>query len=119
MTLSEKQRKFTSMVGELIVWAYANGYELASGEVKRTPEQQAIYVKAGKSKTLNSKHIVSLAADFSLFINGAYMEDGAAYRPLGEKWEQLGGRWGGRFGVDPKDYAVKVGWDANHFEYAE
>jgi len=41
------------------------------------------------------------------------------YRPLGEYWETIGGRWGGRFGVEPQDYATKTGWDANHFEYRE
>ncbi len=51
--------------------------------------------------------------------DGVYMTDGEAYRFLGEKWESLGGRWGGRFGLSPDEYASKTGWDSNHFELSE
>ncbi|RAP72898.1 D-alanyl-D-alanine carboxypeptidase family protein [Candidatus Erwinia dacicola] len=44
--------------------------------------------------------------DFNLFINGQYQTDSAAYLPLGEYWESLGGTWGGRFKSRP---------DGNHF----
>jgi len=107
------------MVCELIAWAHANGYELTFGEAYRTEEQQKLYVKSGYSKTMESKHLDRLAVDFNLFIGGQYVTDAAAYRPLGERWEKLGGRWGGRFGVKLEEYAVKVGWDANHFEYGD
>ncbi|TAN59643.1 M15 family peptidase [bacterium] len=109
MTLSEKQRKFTLMVAKLIAWAYANGFELTFGEAYRTPEQQEIYVKAGKSKTLKSKHLERLAIDVNLFIAGEYKTDAGSYGPLGEFWKSLDpdNRWGGDWG-----------WDANHFEYA-
>lgn len=37
MTLGEKQRLFTRMVGLLIEYAYQNGYELTLGDAYRDP----------------------------------------------------------------------------------
>ncbi len=108
MTLSEKQRKFTWLVSRLIEWAYDMGYEITLGEALRTPEQQALYVKAGKSKTMNSKHLEKLAIDLNLFVDGEYRTDKPSYEPLGEYWKKLDSEcvWGGDWG-----------WDANHFQY--
>lgn len=117
MSLSEMQRKFPLLVADLIRQAYADGYELSLGEAFRTEEQQRLYIKSGRSRTMNSLHRDRLAVDFNLFKDGVYLTDGALYRPLGERWEAMGGSWGGRFGVEPADYSRKTGWDANHFEY--
>lgn len=117
MTLSEKQRAFSSLLAQFITWCYANGYELVGGEWKRPIEMQKLYVQQGKSKTMLSKHLDSIAVDLSLFKNGVYTTNPEDYRPLGEKWEIMGGRWGGRFGIDKADYATKIGWDSGHFEY--
>lgn len=105
MTLSEKQRKFTQMVGQLIAWAYANGYELTFGEAYRTPEQAKLHATAGKG-IANSLHCSRLAIDLNLFIGGVYQSTSEAYAPLGEYWESIGGAWGGRF------------HDGNHFSLA-
>lgn len=105
------------MVAELIRSVYARGFELTFGEAYRTEEQQRMHVEAGKSRTMNSRHRDRLALDLNLFNGGEYITDAEAYRPLGEMWEALGGRWGGRFGLRPSEYGAKVGWDANHFEY--
>lgn len=105
MTLSEKQQRFTVMVGKLIQWADAHGMQLTFGEAYRTPEQAALNAKKG-SGIANSLHTQRLAVDFNLFINGKYQTDSAAYLPLGEYWETLGGSWGGRFKSRP---------DGNHF----
>lgn len=117
MNLSETQRKFPLLVAELIRQAYDGGYELSFGEAFRTEEQQRLYVRSGRSRTMRSAHIERLAVDFNLFRDGKYLTDGSLYRPVGQMWEALGGRWGGRFGVKPAEYGVKTGWDANHFEY--
>ena len=120
MTLSEQQRQFSLMLGNFLVWIYQQqGLAVVMGEVKRPVEMQKLYVEQGKSKTMQSKHVDSLAVDLSLFVDGVYQTEGDVYRSLGLKWESMGGRWGGRFGVDPKDYAVKIGWDANHFELSQ
>lgn len=117
MRTSEKQRDFTLMVAQMILFAYARGFGLTFGEAFRTEDQQNIYLKSGRSKARRSKHQDRLAVDFNLFVDGKYVRDKESYRALGEKWEELGGRWGGRFGVDKADYASRIGWDANHFEY--
>lgn len=105
MTLSEKQQLFTVMIADLIHWAQDKGYRLTFGEVYRTPEQAALNAKKG-SGIANSLHTQRLAVDFNLFINGEYQTKTEAYRPLGERWEALGGTWGGRFKSNP---------DGNHF----
>lgn len=104
MTLSEKQALFTVKVAQLINWADERGYRLTFGEAYRTPEQAARNAKKG-SGISNSLHTQRLAVDFNLFINGQYQQDSAAYRPLGEYWESIGGAWGGRFSKP----------DGNHF----
>jgi len=119
MSLSEKQRKFPMMVAELITEAYGAGYELTFGEAFRTEDQQRLYVSSGRSRTMSSAHMKRLAVDFNLFRDGVYITDSGLYRPLGEMWEAIGGRWGGRFGVAPADYQKKTGWDSNHFEFME
>ena len=119
MSLSEKQRRLPPMLASLISFAYENGYELTLGEAYRTEEQQRLYVDSGRSRTMNSRHRDRLAVDLNLFRDGVYLTDGEAYRFLGEKWESLGGRWGGRFGLSPDEYAAKTGWDSNHFEISE
>lgn len=96
MTLRQKQSKFVVMVGQLIAWAYSKGYELTFGEALRTQEQANANAASGKGIS-NSLHLIRLAVDFNLFINGEYKTDSESYRPLGEYWESLGGSWGGRF----------------------
>lgn len=120
MSLSEKQIRFTSLVSVFIQLVYDElGMGLTFGEVYRPTVTQEEYIKRGLSKTMNSKHLKRLAVDFNLFIDGKYISDKEMYRPLGELWESLGGRWGGRFGVERGQYPYLVGWDANHFEYDE
>ena len=107
------------MIAKLIVWSYDYGFELTLGEALRTEEQQEIYLKNGKSKAKRSKHQDKLAIDLHLFVNNNYIPNGDAYRRIGEEWEKMGGRWGGRFGVKPENYANEIGWDSNHFEYRD
>lgn len=109
MTLGEKQRKFTALVGRLIAWAYANGFELTLGEAYRTPEQAALNAAKG-SGISNSLHIKRLAIDLQLFINGVYQTASDPYKPLGAYWKSLDpeAAWGGDFKSQ----------DANHFSLA-
>jgi hypothetical protein len=107
MTLGEKQRKFAGMVGQLIVWAYENGYELTLGEAHRPPELAELYAKQGRG-IRNSLHTQKLAIDLNLFINGKYQTRTDSHRPLGEYWESIGGTWGGRFG-DGNHYSLEHG----------
>ena len=105
MTLGQKQRKFTRMVADLIVWAYDQGYELTFGEAWRTPEQAALNAKSGKGIS-NSLHGDRLALDLNLFKNGVFLTTTEDHRPLGEFWESIGGAWGGRFN-DGNHYSLE------------
>lgn len=87
MSLREKQSAFVRMIGQLIFWAYDNGYELTFGDA---------YAHDGHMP--NSLHYIRLAVDLNLFVKGEYKTDTESYRPLGEYWESIGGTWGGRFG---------------------
>ena len=96
MTLGEKQRKFTRMIADLIIFAYDNGYELTFSEAYRTPEQAKLNAKSGTG-IKNSLHTQRLAVDFNLFKEGVYLTKTTDHQPLGEYWESIGGKWGGRF----------------------
>ena len=116
MGLSDKQFEFLISFGELIHWCNVNGYKITGGELLRTQFQQDLYVAEGKSTVKYSTHQDKLAIDLTLFIDGR-LATPEEYRPLGEYWELLGGRWGGRFGVKKEDYDTEIGWDAGHFEW--
>lgn len=133
MKLSTKQQNFTLMQAQLVIWAYSQGLGLTFGEAWRPDDMQLLYyygfsikekentielIKTKiKSKTKINKHGNKLSVDFNLFKNGKYTSRKEDYRLIGEYWESLNGKWGGRFGVAKKDYAYKVGWDSNHFQY--
>lgn len=98
MTLSEKQRKFTALVGKLITWAYANGLELTFGDAYRSPEQAALNAQKGVG-IAKSLHTQRLAVDLMLFVNGVWQTAPEAYQPLGDYWKSLDPEcaWGGDF----------------------
>lgn len=107
MNLGEKQRLFVRLVGQLIAWCYANGYELTFGEAMRTQAQANANAASGAGIS-NSNHLIRLAIDLNLFKDGVYQSDTPAYKPLGDYWKSLHDlcRWGGDFGSRP---------DGNHF----
>jgi hypothetical protein len=133
-SLDQKQRDFPLMVAALITWAYEQGFEITLGEAYRTDEQAEINALGPANRTQladlvatrftalaaairnnpggggirNSLHGARLAIDLNLFISGVYQTQTEAYRPLGEKWEAMGGTWGGRFSSP----------DGNHFSIA-
>ena len=105
MTLGDKQRLFSKLMGEFIVWCYDNDYEITFGEFERPGWVADIYAEQGKG-IRNTLHRLRLAADINLFLDiteggdeDIYQKDSEAYRPLGEKWESMHPLccWGGRF----------------------
>ena len=111
--LGDKQRLFAKMMGEFLVWCYANDYEVTFGEATRPPELAALYASQGRG-IANSLHTKRLALDINLFLDSSlesdediYQPDSEAYRPLGEKWKSMHplNRWGGDFSRP----------DGNHF----
>lgn len=99
MTTGQKQRLFTRLIAELVIWAYEQGYELTYGDAYRDPR---VHGKHGEKKSYSaagSVHKMRLAVDFNLFIDGKWMTDTSDHLPIGEKWESMHElcRWGGRF----------------------
>lgn len=122
-TLTEHQCDFTFALAKLIDWIETfTLYHVKIQELNRTAATQEEYVRTGKSKTMYSKHLNRLAADLVLYNPDTkeVITYGEAFRPIGEYWERLGGRWGGRFGLEglPKgNQAKKLGWDVGHYEW--
>lgn len=108
MTLGQKQRKFTRMIADLIVFAYSRGYELTFGDAFRDPR---LHGELGTKKGYGhpkSAHKHRLAVDLNLFKDGQYLAGTEDHRELGEYWESMGGAWGGRF-EDGNHYSLEHG----------
>lgn len=98
MKLSEKRVLFTKMLAELILWAADNKLNLALDQVKRT-EAEAKANAAKGTGISNSLHLIGLAADLNLYVDGVYQTTTEAHRKIGDKWKSMHplARWGGDF----------------------
>lgn len=105
MSMVNEQHAFLQDIAKLVQKAEELGFIITGGELFRTPDQQAIYVKTGRSTTMASKHLQRLALDLNIFVKQA---DGSAaltydlptLKPLGDFWEQLSpgkNSWGGNW----------------------
>ena len=119
MGLVTKQNEFARMMALLILYAQEREIQVTIGDVYRSEEEQARKLAQGLSKTMDSAHRNRLAVDLNLFCDGKWITDKEhpAFRILGEFWENVGGEWSSRWGIDEADYDTKVGWEAGHFEY--
>lgn len=99
MSLVAEQAAFLLDVGKLVQFATDNNWVVTGGELYRTPEQQEIYLKTGRSKTMASNHLRRLAVDLNFFKDGKLIYDKHLLAPLGQFWESLNpkNRWGGNF----------------------
>lgn len=95
MSLGQEQEEFSKDLCKLMLHAFDLGYGVRMGEVQRTPEQQKIYVDAGRSKTMNSIHLKKCAADLHFTKNGVLCYP----QELGDYWESLSSQnsWGGNW----------------------
>lgn len=102
MSLVQEQWGFLKDVSKLISKAEELGIVLTAGEMFRTVEQQEIYLRTGKSKTMNSNHLKRLAVDFNFFIAGELVYNHELINKLAKYWENLSpsNRWGGNFDKD-------------------
>ena len=90
MSMIKEQSEFLQDVAKLIQFIHTlPGYTATGGELHRTPEQQQIYVKTGRSKTFNSKHLSRLAIDLNFFVDGKLVYDIKLLEPIGKYWESL------------------------------
>lgn len=112
MSLVQTQQTFLLDVCALIAYATEQGFKVTGGELYRTPEQQAIYYKTGRSKTMNSNHLKRCAIDLNFFKDGKIVWDKQTLKPIGDYWESLRpkNRWGGNFNnlVDTPHFEVNV-----------
>jgi len=107
MTLAEKRQTFTANLAKLIDWATTEpDHAVALDQVKRTPAEAAANAAAG-SGIKNSLHLLGLAADLLLYVNGQYRYASEDYYDLGQYWKSLhpDNCWGGDFSRP----------DGNHF----
>lgn len=110
--LIARQKLFTGLKAQLVIYALAQGYELTEAEGSVLPHRDVevagkVIVARDRVHRHNSLHYSRLAIDFVLFVNNRHIADGGhpAWKELGEYWESLHplARWGGYFD------------DANHF----
>ena len=108
MSAVRDQAAFLLDMCKLIQKATEMGLVVTAGELYRTPEQQQIYVKMGRSRTMNSLHLQRRAVDLNFFKDGKLCYEKAAIAPLGAYWESLNAlnSWGGN--------GVKI-FDLPHF----
>lgn len=97
MSLAAEQAAFLLDLCKLIQKATELGFTVTGGELYRSPEQQQIYVKTGRSQTMNSLHLSRRAVDLNFFVNGRLVMDKATLAPIGAYWESLHpwNSWGG------------------------
>lgn len=124
----ESQFQFARRLGLLFTWMAEENLNWVIGDAWRSTDKlpcphcgrehtyQEVLVYNKRSKTAKSKHSDRLAIDLILFDGQTPIWKGEPYRKVGEKWESLGGKWGGRFGVPVDLQATNVGWDPSHFE---
>ena len=104
MSLVREQSVFLLHVSELIRKAFELGFIASGGELYCTPEQQALHVQNGRSKTMKSLHLKRMAIDLNFFREAPdgtlkLTYDIEELRALGEFWETLdpANRWGGHW----------------------
>ena len=117
--MMDQQIAFAKTLGFFLHWMAENGYDWTMGDAWRSTDElacshcgrmvtyQGLLVYNKRSKTQQSLHTQRRAVDIILVKDGQPVWDGEAYTPLGEKWELLGGKWGGHFKSFP---------DYGHFE---
>lgn len=103
MSIVNEQAAFLLDVLKLIQYATDQGFIVTGGELFRPTEMQEIYVKTGRSKTMNSRHLKRCAIDLNFFINdGNKLQltyDIQTLKKIGDYWEGLNGlnSWGGNW----------------------
>lgn len=92
MSMVDEQFAFLLDVAKTIQYAASLGLKVTAGEMYRTAEQQAIYVKTGRSKTMKSKHLDRLAVDLNFFKNGKLDYECKEVQDVGRYWQGLNSR---------------------------
>jgi len=109
MSQVTEQAAFLLDVLKLVQFATDAGFVVTGGELQRPIEMQELYVKTGRSKAMNSRHLVKCAIDLNFFLGGVYTCNKKVLQEVGDYWEGLSPKnsWGGNWN------SFK---DAPHFE---
>ena len=138
--MKEKQRKFSLLIAQFIVWLYGQGFTVRGGDWWRSTDKlfiptgdkgfdddsaysyQELLFYNNKTKLTYGKHNDRLALDMVIEKDDKQITD-EDLKIIGSEWERMGGRWGGRFGLKlidgkwvDKHGNESIGWDAGHFE---
>lgn len=105
MTLGQHQENFSRDLVKLLSKAFELGYDARLGELQRTVEQQEIYIKTNRSKTMNSMHLKKCAIDIY------FTKGGQIIYP-----EELGKYWEGLSSFNQAGMFWKTFKDAPHYE---
>ena len=97
--LIQEQSLFLTDFCKLVLFSQEQGFVVTAGELLRPAEMQAIYVKIGRSKTMDSYHLRKLAGDLNFFKDGKYVTSKEVLQSLGDYWESLSPKnsWGGNW----------------------
>jgi hypothetical protein len=91
MSVVKEQADFLTDMCKLIVFAQGKGFVLTGGELERKPEMQEIYLKTGRSKTMNSRHLKKCAIDLNFFEEKegtlSLVYDTEKLKEVGQFWE--------------------------------
>lgn len=113
----KEQSIFAFNVAALLSAFQIREYQISFGEAYRTPEQEAIDISKGISKTSNSMHLKRLAIDLNIFKNGVQVTDAKELIEFGNYWRSLNtlNRWGGDWNKNGIATDEKFS-DPSHFE---
>ncbi len=102
MSLLLEQSAFLKDARKLLAFADEQGFVVTGGELERTPETQALYLRDGREKTMDSPHLRKCAIALNFFRatddHHELVQSVALLEPLGRYWEELDprNRWSGR-----------------------
>lgn len=89
MSLIPDQAAFLLDACKLIQFATEQGYTVTGGELFRTMEQEQIYFKSGRTKTMKSNHLIRCAIDLNFIKDGKLIYDIPTLKPIGDYWLSL------------------------------
>lgn len=104
MSLIDEQAAFLRDVRKLLAFADEQGYLVTGGELERTPETQASYLRSGREKSMDSPHLRKCAITLNFFRTNRdhhdLVQSASTLESVGKFWEELDprNRWGGRRG---------------------
>jgi peptidoglycan hydrolase-like protein with peptidoglycan-binding domain len=102
MSLLLEQAAFLKDARKLLTFADEQGFVVTGGELERTPETQALYLRDGREKTMDSPHLRKCAIALNFFRatddHHELVQSADKLEALGQFWESLDprNRWGGR-----------------------